>query len=173
MPALANRIAPVGLFGLFSLMLFLVPRITGSLGIKNLCSFVRYLVIWLFGYLVFFVLFVLFVLTSCRAFKVQGSRFKVQGSRFKVQGLRFHLSPFTFHLSPFQTSVVSQYRPRAVSLPAEKATGPRLRAGATLLELAPVCRPGPEPGPRDFQRKFSVGLSMVLRHDASQVTFNP
>src|SRR6056297_334581 len=171
MPALANRIAPVGLFGLFSLMLFLVPRITGSLGIKNLCSFVRYLVIWLFGYLViwlfgYLVFFVLFVLTSCRAFKVQGSR-------FKVQGLRFHLSPFTFHLSPFQTSAVSQYRPRAVSLPAEKATGPRLRAGATLLELAPVCRPGPEPGPRDFQRKFSVGLSMVLRHDASQVTFNP
>src|SRR6056297_3254123 len=82
MPALANRIAPVGLFGLFSLMLFLVPRIAGSLGIKNLCSFVRYLVIWLFGYLVFFVLF---VLTSCRAFKVQGSRFKVYA--------------FTFHLS--------------------------------------------------------------------------
>src|SRR6056297_2686452 len=100
MPALSNRIAPVGLLGLFSLMLFLVPRIAGSLGIKNRCSFVRYLVIWLFGYLVFFVLFVLFVLTSCRA--------------FKVQGLRFHLSPFTFHLSPFLTSVVSQYRPRAV-----------------------------------------------------------
>jgi len=33
-------------------MLFLVPRIAGSLGIKNRCSFVRYLVIWLFGYLV-------------------------------------------------------------------------------------------------------------------------
>src|SRR6056297_1590616 len=148
MPALANRIAPVGLFGLFSLMLFLVPRIAGSLGIKNLCSFVRYLVIWLFGYLVLW----FSSCSSCRAFKVQGLR---------------------FHLSPFLISVVSRYRPRAVSLPAEKATGPRLRAGATLLELAPVCRPGPEPGPRDFQRKFSVGLSMVPRHDASQVTFNP
>jgi len=33
-------------------MLFLVPRIAGSLGIKNLCSFVRYLVLWLFGSLV-------------------------------------------------------------------------------------------------------------------------
>src|SRR6056297_3307638 len=161
MPALANRIAPVGLFGLFSLMLFLVPRITGSLGIKYLCSFVRYLVIWLFGYLVLW-------FSSCSSCLL-----RVGLLRFKVQGSRFTLSPFTFHLSPFQTSVVSQYRPRAVSLPAEKATGPRLRAGATLLELAPVCRPGPEPGPRDFQRKFSVGLSMVLRHDASQVTFNP
>src|SRR6056297_3752420 len=102
MPALANRIAPVGLFGLFSLMLFLVPRIAGSLGIKNLCSFVRYLVLWLFGSLViwFFGYLVLWFssCSSCRAFKVQGSRFKVQGSRFT-------LSPFTFHLSPFQTSV--------------------------------------------------------------------
>ena len=55
-----------------------------------------------------------------------------------------------------------------MSLPAEKATGPRLKAGATLLELALGCLPGPDPGPRDFQRKFSIGLSMVLRHDASQ-----
>src|SRR6056297_3116042 len=99
MPALSNRIAPVGLFGLFSLMLFLVPRIAGSLGIKNRCSFVRYLVIWLFGYLVIWLLGYLvtwllgYLVTwllgylvlwfsscsSCRAFKVQGSRFKVQG----------------------------------------------------------------------------------------------
>src|SRR6056297_3597865 len=103
MPALSNRIAPVGLFGLFSLMLFLVPRIAGSLGIKNRCSFVRYLVIWLFGYLVTWLLgylvtwlfgYLVIWFSSCSSclLRVGLLRFKVQGSRFKVYAFTFHLS---------------------------------------------------------------------------------